>query len=672
MRGLLRPFGLSYALRRTFGRVAPVLALLFAIQAGDVNAAGPPSLEAYGRLQQIEGVSMSPGGQVFAAVIRNDSGAVITVFDATTAKPLDYLGLGNDKFRDMMWVDDDRLVIIRSVTATIRGVMAPKGEQFVALEYNFKTRRGRPLLMGTDQALNTVVGDVVRVRDGSGPARLVLDGVNFPQGVGVLSLFEQGSTGTARVIAQGKRDTVDWIVGPDGTVLGETRYFRINGGWQVLVGRGVDQLKVVKEGSNLTALPFFRGVSADSAAVYVSVPDGDDTRLLRIETASGQVSEVPSDQGLRLLHEDGTKVVAGLLRSVGDDLTYEWSDPNDQALWAAVQKAFGKARVWLVSMSTARDRLILLVDGKEQGFSYFLLDRKTGRASFLSDAYRDIGPEGISERRYIRYKARDGREIPAYLTLPTGRAAKALPLVVLPHGGPASRDDIGFDWWSQAYASMGYAVLQPQFRGSYGFGPDHSSAGDGQVGRLMQTDLSDGVSDLVKGGLVDPARVSLVGASYGGYAALAGVSLQSGIYRCAVSVAGVSDWAQSLREEALDAGGRTRVRSVRYWKKLLDVTDDKDPKLREISPAFQAANVSVPVLLIHGADDTVVRIAQSTRMAEALKKAGKPVEMITLKGEDHWLSNGETRLQMLTESARFLKTCNPPDGPGAARTAADR
>ena len=214
MRGLLRPFGLSYALRRTFGRVAPVLALLFAIQAGDVNAAGPPSLEAYGRLQQIEGVSMSPGGQVFAAVIRNDSGAVITVFDATTAKPLDYLGLGNDKFRDMMWVDDDRLVIIRSVTATIRGVMAPKGEQFVALEYNFKTRRGRPLLMGTDQALNTVVGDVVRVRDGSGPARLVLDGVNFPQGVGVLSLFEQGSTGTARVIAQGKRDTVDWIVGP--------------------------------------------------------------------------------------------------------------------------------------------------------------------------------------------------------------------------------------------------------------------------------------------------------------------------------------------------------------------------------------------------------------------------------------------------------------------------
>ena len=614
---------------------------------------------------------MSPGGQVFAAVIRNDSGAVITVFDAATAKPLDSLGLGNDKFRSMMWVDEDRLVIIRSITASIRGVMAPKGEQFVALEYNYKTRRGRPLLMGTDKALNTVVGDVVRVRDGDGPARLVLDGVNFPQDVGVLSLFEQGPTGTAKVIAQGKRDTVDWIVGPDGTVLGETRYFRIDGGWQVLVGRGVGQLKVVKEGSNMTSAPYFRGVSSDSASVYVSVPDGDDIRLLRIETASGQISEVPSDQGLHFIHEDGTKAVAGLLRSVGDDLSYEWSDPKDQALWASVQKAFGKARVWLVSASASRSRLILLVEGKEQGYSYFLLDRTTSRASFLSDAYRDIGPEGISERRYIRYKAGDGREIPAYLTLPTGRAAKSLPLVVLPHGGPASRDDIGFDWWSQAYASLGYAVLQPQFRGSYGFGQEHTSAGDGQVGRRMQTDLSDGVADLAKSGIVDPARVSIAGASYGGYAALAGVSLQSGIYRCAVSVAGVSDWAQALREEALDAGGRTRVRSVRYWKGLLEVADDKDPKLREISPAFQAAKVSVPVLLIHGVDDTVVKIAQSMRMAEALKKAGKPVEMITLKGEDHWLSNGETRLQMLTESARFLKACNPPDGPAAARGAAD-
>ena len=639
---------------------------------GVAIAADRPDIQAYGRLPQVDALSMAPSGQVFAAVIRNDGGTVITVFDAATAKPLDSLGLGNDKFRNMMWIDDDRMVIIRSITASIQGVIAPKGEQYVALEYNFRMRRGRPLLMGTDRALNTVAGDVVRVRAGAAPAKLVLEGMNFPQDVTVLSLFEQGPTGKARVIAQGRRETADWIVGSDGTVLGEVRHYRSNGGWQVLVGQGVDQLKVVQEGTSLTTIPRFRGVSADSASVYVSIPDGDDFRLLKIETASGQVVQTPSDQGLTFLHEDGTEVIAGIARIDGDDLRYEWSDPRDQSLWASVQKAFGGGRVWLVSTSTARDRLILLVEGKEQGFSYFLLDRKTGQASFLSDAYRDIGPEALSERRYIRYKAGDGREIPAYLTLPIGRTAKALPLVVLPHGGPAARDDIGFDWWSQAYASLGYAVLQPQFRGSYGFGPDHSLAGDGEVGRRMQTDVSDGVDDLVRSGIADPARVSIVGASYGGYAALAGVTLQSGVYRCAVSVAGVSDWAQLLRDEAIAAGGRTRVLSVRYWRKLLAVADEKNPSLSDISPVFHAASASAPILLIHGADDTVVKIDHSTRMAAALKKAGKPVEMITLKGEDHWLSNGETRVQMLTESARFLKACNPPQGPGAESAAADR
>lgn len=171
--------------------------------------------------------------------------------------------------------------------------------------------------------------------------------------------------------------------------------------------------------------------------------------------------------------------------------------------------------------------------------------------------------------------------------------------------------------------------------------------------------------------MVDPARVAIVGASYGGYAALAGVTLQSGIYRCAVSVAGVTDMAQIVRDFALRDGSRQAM-SARYWRGLLAVQDERDPKLTSISPVFQASRASAPIQLIHGEDDTVVKIEHSRRMSEALRAAGRPVELVVLKGEDHWLSNGETRLQMLTESARFLKTCNPPDGPGAARTAADR
>src|SRR5262249_23938626 len=138
------------------------------------------------------------------------------------------------------------------------------------------------------------------------------------------------------------------------------------------------------------------------------------------------------------------------------------------------------------------------------------------------------------------YAATDGLQIPGYLTLPPGRPATGLPLIVLPHGGPADRDVAGFDWWSQALVAEGYAVLRANYRGST-LGPRFLSAGFGEWGRKMQTDLSDGVRFLVNERIVDPGRVCIVGASYGGYAALAGVTLQSGVYRCAVSVAGISD-----------------------------------------------------------------------------------------------------------------------------------
>ena len=650
-------------LRATRGWVTVLVALgLFLAGPCKTLAAEPTPPESYGRLPQIGSVSLAPGGQVFAALVRNSEGAFVTVFDAATAKPIDILALGNDKFRSMFWIDDDRLVIIRSITSRIEGVMAVKGEQFVALEHNFRTRRGRPLLADGDRALNTVVGDVVRVRPGTRPASLILGGMNFPQSTGVYTLFEQGASGRPEVVAQGQRDTVDWIVGPDGTVLGEVRQSRTSGNWQVLVGPGIKSLKLVREGSHQTRAPALRGVSPDGSAVYLSIPADDDYTLFKVDVASGQMTEIPSDQGQTFVHEDGTLVVVAVARSIGDDLTYDWSSPQDRELWAAVTKGFKGARVEVVSMSAARDRLILLADGGGYGYGYYLLDRKSGRASFLSDVYAGIGPEAINERWYIRYKAGDGLEIPAYLTLPTGRPAKGLPLIVLPHGGPAARDDIGFDWWAQAYAAMGYAVLQPQFRGSRGFGAAHQSAGDGEVGGRMQTDLSDGVADLVRTGVADPARVAIVGASYGGYAALAGVTLQSGLYRCAVSVAGVSDWAQFVRDSALAAGGSTRTRSVRYWRQVLRVADEKDPKLMGISPRLQASRASAPILLIHGADDTVVKIAHSTKMEEALRMAGKPVEMLTLKGEDHWLSSEETRVEMLTASSRFLKTCNPPGG----------
>jgi dipeptidyl aminopeptidase/acylaminoacyl peptidase len=281
----------------------------------------------------------------------------------------------------------------------------------------------------------------------------------------------------------------------------------------------------------------------------------------------------------------------------------------------------------------------------------------TARALPVGDVYD--GVETALETKRITYEAADGLKIPAYLTLPAGKPASKLPLIVLPHGGPAYRDTADFDWWTQALAAQGYAVLRPNFRGSTTT-QSFMTAGYGQWGRKMQTDLSDGVRYLAKQGTIDPARVCIVGASYGGYAALAGVSLDPGVYRCAVSVAGISDLKQMLKWEKQRESGGDHV-GTRFWNRFMGVTGPDDPSLDAISPIKHLDRVNVPVLLIHGKDDTVVAYEQSEIMLKALKKANKPVELVTLKKEDHWLSRGETRLQMLKSSMAFIEANNPPD-----------
>jgi dipeptidyl aminopeptidase/acylaminoacyl peptidase len=182
-------------------------------------------------------------------------------------------------------------------------------------------------------------------------------------------------------------------------------------------------------------------------------------------------------------------------------------------------------------------------------------------------------------------------------------------------------------------------------------------AGFGQWGRKMQTDLSDGVRYLAKQGVIDPARVCIVGGSYGGYAALAGVTLDPGVYRRAVSVAGISDLRRFLNWSADKYLSWTQ----RYWDRFMGISGQSDPALIAASPIEHVSAVTVPVLLIHGRDDTVVPFEQSDVMLSALKRAGKSVELVTMKHEDHWLSRSETRLQMLQATVAFLKANNPPN-----------
>ena len=334
-------------------------------------------------------------------------------------------------------------------------------------------------------------------------------------------------------------------------------------------------------------------------------------------------------------------------------------DPALQSRFDKVRRAFKGELVQFVSASNNFDREIVRTTGPGDSGTYFYVDLTTGAAQAIGWNYPTILQADVGEVRTLTYKAADGQDIEAILTLPPGRDAKNLPLVVMPHGGPETRDYPGFDWWAQALASRGYAVFQPNFRGSDGYGMAFRDAGFGQWGRKMQTDLSDGVAELARQGIADPKRACIVGASYGGYAALAGATMEQGVYRCAVSVGGISSLPELLSWEDKRYGEESV--EMRYDHKFLGVTSDGDPLLQALSPRHFADRADAPILLIYGQDDTVVEPLQSRAMVGALKAAHKPVEDLELPGEDHWLSRPATRTQMIKASVDFVMRNNPPN-----------
>ncbi|MET0430400.1 MAG: S9 family peptidase, partial [Microvirga sp.] len=425
-----------------------------------------------------------------------------------------------------------------------------------------------------------------------------------------------------------------------------------------------DGWRTVAEDTLPLGSPSLRGLGRTADSVVTLSPleaaegedDGDTRRTLREYRLSG-TWDLPAATS-QLIHDPATSLLVGSGELVGDKGRYNFFDAKADNAWKAIIRAYPGQNVSLASWSDDRRIIVVRVDDPKMGPAYALVDLNTKRAAWIGDVYQDITAQDVAEQRVITYRAQDGLEIPGYLTLPRGKDAKSLPLIVLPHGGPASRDTLGFDWWSQALASRGYAVLQPNFRGSAGIRTGFREAGFGEWGRKMQTDVSDGVKHLAKEGVIDPKRVCIVGASYGGYAALAGVTVEQGLYRCAVSVNGVADLRRMLLQTQMETGRRSST--LRYWSAFMGVDGARDRDLEGISPAVLATRTDAPVLLIHGKDDTVVPYDQSRHMADALKKAGKKHEFVTLPGEDHWLSRGDTRLQMLQATVAFLERENPP------------
>ena len=341
-----------------------------------------------------------------------------------------------------------------------------------------------------------------------------------------------------------------------------------------------------------------------------------------------------------------------------------YADANLQHVQNVLEKAFSGQSVEIVSHDAGGSTYLIKTEGPRNPPVLSLYTAANHQVNIVQEAYPAIKPADLGDMKPYAYKARDGLEIPAYLTLPPGKQPQNLPTVICPHGGPEYRDSVGFDWWTQFMAAKGYAVLQPNYRGSSGYGSDFMTAGDGEWAGKVQNDLEDGVQKLIAEGITDPKRICIVGASWGGYLALGGVTYSPDLYACAISFAGISD----LHHFAYTGTTFESELSTIIDRRL--GTDKNSGKLDSQSPANFAERVKAPVLLIHSDHDTTVKIEQSEIEERALRHAGKQVEFVTLKEDDHYLEYADTRIKLLKEVERFLDQHIGDKAPASAAPAA--
>jgi dipeptidyl aminopeptidase/acylaminoacyl peptidase len=337
-----------------------------------------------------------------------------------------------------------------------------------------------------------------------------------------------------------------------------------------------------------------------------------------------------------------------------DRARVEWLVPRMKELQATIDRALPDRINRVSSMSRDGTKMLVWTGSASDPGVYYYFDSNAGVMNLLAKPYDKITGKQLASVESTSYAARDGLMIPAYVTVPNAVETKQLPLIIMPHGGPFARDEWEYDTWAQFLANRGYIVLQPNFRGSTGYGREFVAKGYGQFGRTMQDDLDDGVKWLVEQGKVDPKRVCIMGASYGGYAALWAAVRNPEIYRCAISLAGLSDLPAQLR---YDRSSFSASRYFTAWRTR--VQGDKDFDLKTVSPLYAVDRLNIPLLIAHGTDDERVPLSQSKKLHEALTKAHKPHSYIEYKGEGHGFDKPENATEFLERVDQFLRTNNP-------------
>ncbi len=400
--------------------------------------------------------------------------------------------------------------------------------------------------------------------------------------------------------------------------------------------------------------PYF--FSADNRSFYATSNLGRDRKaLVLINPADGKELQVLYSHPEVDVGGAGWSRARKVLTSVGyatDKSRRHFFDDKIRQIYATLEKQLPGYEVALTSIDKAEEKFIVRTYSDKSRGAYYLFDSKTGKLGHAIPLSPWLNEQDMADMRPISYKSRDGLTIHGYLTVPKGKEAKNLPVIVNPHGGPWVRDNWGFNSEVQLLANRGFAVLQMNYRGSTGYGRAFWEAGFKQWGNRMQNDITDGVEWLVKQGIADPKRVAIYGASYGGYAVLAGLAFTPDVYACGVDYVGVSNIFTLLKT------------IPPYWKPLMAEFFEKvghpekdEELLKTISPVFHADKIKAPLFIAQGARDPRVNKAESDQMVAALEARGIKVEYMVKENEGHGFHNEENRFEFYEAMEKFLQGC---------------